>query len=108
MRRRVVGACFERLARAEEALIRQGLTLTTEDGARQVYPWPWPVLEAVYQWLNSYLAHFRKAACYRLVERLRRRFPWLEEYFRWNGERVDYSFAPPRQALRIAQQKAQL
>ncbi|TEU10313.1 MAG: reverse transcriptase [Anaerolineales bacterium] len=47
VRRRVVGACFERLARAENALIQQGLTV--DDGARQVYPWPWPVLEAVYE-----------------------------------------------------------
>jgi RNA-directed DNA polymerase len=107
VRRRVVGACFERLARAEEALVQRGLTLATEDGARRVYPWHWPVLEAVYQWVNSYLAHFRKASCYRLVERLWRRFPWLEEYFLWDGERVAYSFPPPRPALKIAQQKAQ-
>jgi len=106
VRRRVVGACFERLARAEKALIQQGLTM--DDEARWVYPWPWPVVEAVYQWLSSYLGHFRKASSYRLVERLRRRFPWLEEYFRWDGERVAYSFPPPRPALRIAQQKAQL
>jgi len=106
VRRRVVGACFERLARAEEALIRSGLTM--EDGARPVYPWPWPVLEAVYQWLNSYLGHFRQAASHRLVERLRRRFPWLEEYYRWNGERVVYAFNLPRPALRIAQQRTQL
>lgn len=106
VRRRVVGACFERLARAEKALIEQGLT--TDDGARPVYPWPWPVVEAVYQWLNSYLGHFRKAASYHLVEQLWRRFPWLEEYFLRNGERVTYAFSRPRPALRIAQQKAQL
>jgi len=47
VRRRVVGACYERLARAEEALIQQGLTMDAE--GRPVYPWPWPVLEAVYQ-----------------------------------------------------------
>ena len=106
VRRRVVGACFERLARAENALIQQGLTM--DDEARWVYPWPWPVVEAVYHWLNSYLGHFRKAANYRLVERLRRRFPWLEEYYLWDGERVAYSFSPPRPALRISQQKARL
>jgi hypothetical protein len=105
-RRRVVGACFERLARAENALIQQGLTM--DDEGRRVYPWPWPVVEAVYQWLNSYLAHFRKAASYRLVQRLWRRFPWLEEYFLWDGERVAYAFSRPRPALRIARQKAQL
>ena len=106
VRKRVIGACYERLARAENALIQQGLAM--DDEGRRVYPWPWPVVEAVYQWLSSYLGHFRKAACYRLVERLRRRFPWLEEYYLWDGERVAYSFPPPRPALRIAQQKAQL
>ena len=106
VRKRVVGACFERLARAEKALIQQGLRMDAE--ARPVYPWPWSVLEAVYQWLNSYLGHFRQAASYHLVEQLWRRFPWLEEYFRWDGERVAYAFPPPRPALRIAQQKAQL
>ena len=46
VRRRVIGACYERLVRAEKALIQQGLVM--DDTARQVYPWPWPVLEAVY------------------------------------------------------------
>lgn len=78
-----------------------------DDKGRRVYPWHWPTLEAVYQWLNSYLGHFRKAASYRLVERLRQRFPWLGEYFRWDGGRIAYAFSPPRPALRIAQQKAQ-
>jgi len=105
VRRRVVGACFERLARAEKALVQRGLRM--EDGARTVYPWPWPVVEKVYQWLNSYLGHFRKASCYRLVERLWQRFPWLEEYYRRDGERVVYSFSPPRPALRITQQRFQ-
>jgi len=106
VRKRVIGACYERLARAESALIQQGLIMDNE--ARRVYPWLWTVVEAVYQWLNSYLGHFRKASSYRLVERLWRRFPWLEEYFLWDGERVAYSFAPPRPALRIAQQRTQL
>lgn len=105
VRRRVVGACYERLARAENALIQQGLTM--DDGARQVYPWHWPTLEAVYQWLNSYLAHFRKASSHRLVKRLRQRFPWLEEYYRWDGMRIAYAFSPPRPALRISEQRGQ-
>jgi len=71
-------------------------------------PGPGPVVEAVYQWLNSYLGHFRRAASYRLVERLRKRFPWLEEYFLWDGERVVYAFSRPRPALRMAQQRTQL
>lgn len=88
-----------------KALIQRGLRMADE--GRTVYPWPWPVVEKVYQWLNSYLAHFHKASCYRLVERIWRRFPWLEEYYRRDGERVVYSFSPPRPALGIAQQRAQ-
>jgi hypothetical protein len=84
-----------------------------EGDARQVYPWHWPTVEAVYQWLNSYLGHFRKASSYRLVERLWQRFPWLEEYFvcsglfQSDGERVAYAFSSPRSAFRISQQRGQ-
>jgi len=106
VRKRVVGACYERLARAEKALTQHGLTMDAE--GRPVYPWPWPVVEAVYQWLNSYLGHFRRAASYRLVERLWQRFPWLDEYYWWDGERIGYTFTPPRPALRMAEQKFQL
>lgn len=105
VRRRVVGACFERLARAENALIHQGLGVA--GGARWVYPWPWSVVRTVYQWLNSYMGHLRGASSYRLVERLRQRFPWLEEYCRWDGERVVYSFSPPRPARGIWEQREQ-
>ena len=103
VRRRVVSACYERLARAEKALIQQGLTLDE----RPVYPWHWPTLVAVYRWLNAYLAHVRHAASQRLVARLWQRFPWLDEYYRRDGERVAFTFSPPRPALRLDQQKAQ-
>lgn len=106
VRRRVVGACYERLARAEVALVRQGLKI--DAGRRPVYPWPWSVLDEVYRSLNSYLGHFRHAASYRLIEQLWARFPWLAEYYRWDGERIAYAFRPPRPALRIDQRKAQL
>jgi hypothetical protein len=105
VRRRVVGACFERLAQAENALIRQGLVIGQE--TRPVYPWPWPTLEVVYQQLNSYLGHFRKASSYRLVEQLWQRFPWLDEYFRRDGQKISYTFAPPRPAFRLTEQKRQ-
>ncbi len=103
VRRRVVNACYARLARAEAVLIQHGLIL----GKRPVYPWHWPTLVAVYRWLNAYLAHFRRAASHRLVAQLWRRFPWLDEYFRRDGERVVYTVPPPRPALRLDQQKAQ-
>lgn len=103
VRRRVVGACHERLAQAEAVLSQQGLSL----GERPVYPWHWPTLVAVYRWLNAYLAHFRHAASHRLVERLWQRFPWLDEYYRRVGARVIYTFPPPRPAQRLDEQKAQ-
>ncbi|MCP5010474.1 MAG: hypothetical protein GY942_10880 [Aestuariibacter sp.] len=106
VRNRVVGACFERLMKAEKRLIQQGLVVDKE--ARSVYPWPWPTLQLVYQQFNSYLGHFRKANSYRLVERLWQRFPWLTEYFWRDGWRVVYTFTPPRPALRLAEQRLQL
>jgi len=75
--------------------------------SRPVYPWHWPTLKAVYQWLNSYLGHFCRASSYRLVERLWQRFPWLSEYFRRDGWRVIYTFTPPRPAFRLAEQRFQ-
>ncbi len=106
VRRRVVGACFERLTRAENILIQQGLVMEGQ-AQRPVYPWHWPTLEAVYQWLNSYLGHFRRASSYQLIEWLWQRFPWLAEYFQRDGWRVIYTFTPPRPALRIAEQRFQ-
>ncbi len=104
VRRRVVGACYERLARAERELVQRGLRLG--GATRPIYPWPWPLLAQVYQWLNSYLGHFRPAASHRLVAQLWHRFPWLREYFRRDGLRVAYTFTPPPAALRLAQQRA--
>ncbi len=106
VRNRVVGACFERLMKAENVLIQQGLVIGQE--TRSVYPWPWPTLQLVYQQLNSYLGHFRKASSHRLVEQLWQRFPWLAEYFRRDDWRVIYTFTPPRPALRLAEQRFQL
>lgn len=103
VRRRVVSACYERLARAEATLSQHGLRL----GEQSVYPWHWPTLVTIYHWLNAYLAHFRHAASHRLVARLWQRFPWLDEYFRREGARVIYTLPPPRPAERLDQQKAQ-
>ena len=38
--------------------------------------------------MNSYLAHFEKASCYRLIRKIRERFFWLEEYFQWQKGKV--------------------
>lgn len=87
VRRRVVGACCERLSRAEEILHQKGLRL----GECPSYPWHWSTLATVFSWLNSYLGHFRHASSHRLVERIWERFPWLAEYFRYDGQRVTNS-----------------
>jgi len=71
---------------------------------RAVFPWPWPLLEHVRQWLGSCLAHFERASSHRLIEGLRSRFSWLDEYFVWKGTGVDFRCPVPRLALRFARQ----
>ena len=105
VRRRVVRACYARLARAEKALAQQGLRMGEE--SRPVYPWPWPVLDEVYRVLNAYLGHFRHAHSRRLIQQLWARFPWLAEYYRWDGARLTWAFRRHRPALRLDQQQAQ-
>lgn len=106
VRRRVVGACHARLVRAEAALAQAGLR--TGEGVRPVYPWHWPTVTKVYQWLNAYVAHFARASGHRQMERLWRRFPWLAEYLSWDGEHIAFTFPLPPPAQRLHQQKAQL
>ncbi len=81
VRRRVIGNLHERLHHAEQTLYRNGM-ISYENG-RTVYPYLWPLLTQIYQWLNAYLNHFGKASTYQLINALRQRFNWLEEYFYW-------------------------
>jgi len=102
VRRRVVGALRERLQRAERELVRLGMV--RPEAGRAVFPWPWPLLEQVRQWLGSYLAHFERASSHRLLAGLRRRFSWLDEYFVWDETSVAFRCPVPHLALRFAQQ----
>lgn len=81
VRRRVIGHLRERLQYAEQVLYRHGMNM--DNNKYPVYPYPWPLLIQIRQWLNAYLNHFNKAASYRLVGALRQRFTWLNEYFYW-------------------------
>ena len=56
------------------------------------------------QWLGSYLAHFERASSHRLIEGLRSRFDWLDEYFVWKETSVEFRCSVPRLALRFTQQ----
>jgi len=103
VRRRVVGALRERLEQAEHALC--GLGMAEHDNGRVAFPWAWGLLGKICQWLNSYLGHFGKASSYRLIRRLRGRFVWLDEYFRWQEGKVIFRCPVPRHALRLSQQK---
>jgi len=47
------------------------------------------------------------ATGYKLLERLRQRFPWLEEYYLWQEKRVVYTFPPLRSSRWISEQKGQ-
>jgi hypothetical protein len=42
---------------------------------RAVFPWPWPLLEELRQWLISYLSHLGKASSHRLLQGLQQRYP---------------------------------
>jgi RNA-directed DNA polymerase len=104
VRRRVVGALRARLNQAEETLRRQGMA--HHGDGRAVFPWPWPLLEQLRQWLSSYLGHLGKASSHRLLQGLQQRYPWLDEYVHWQGSKVVYRCPVPRHALRLAQQTA--
>lgn len=73
---------------------------------RAVFPWPWPVLFEVRQWLNSYLGYLRNASTHRLVARLKERHAWLAEYFDWHDWKVEFRCPVPRFALRFKDQVA--
>lgn len=103
VRRRVVGALRERLQEAEQTLRRLGMA-EYADG-HTVFPWHWPLLEKVRQWLSSYLGHFGKASCHRLIQEIRDRFAWLNEYVLWQGGKIFFRCPIPRYTLRYAQQK---
>ena len=102
VRKRVVGACFERLTSGERRLIELGLCV--EDG---ICPCDCEAVKAVYNSLNSYLAHFSKSSSYRLVERIRRNFPWLEEYYLWEQKRIKYRIEPLPPVRTIYEQRAE-
>ena len=104
VRRRVVGALQARLNQAEETL--RGLGMADDADGRAVFPWPWPLLEELRQWLSSYFGHLGKASSHRLLQGLRQRYPWLDEYVQWEGSKVVSRCPVPRHALRLAQQHA--
>jgi len=70
-----------------------------------VFPWPQALIGEVLQWLNSYLGHIKKASSHRLMESLRRRFRWLDEYFVRERNKVALRCPIPRFTLRFSQQK---
>lgn len=104
VRRRVIGNFYERLEKAEAALIGQGMG--TRDSGRVVFPWDWPLIKKVQSWLLSYQAHFRYAASQRLWDATLHRFQWwLQEYFSWNGRKPSPRYLAPRNARSFAFQK---
>lgn len=94
VRRRVIGGLYERLRKAEQQLIHMGMFQAKE--GRSVFPWPWPLLQKVYQWLESYQGHLRHAANYRLWNEVLHRFDWLNEYFRWNKNHPRFNYPKAR------------
>ena len=103
VRRRVVGALRDRLKRAEQSLAGVGMALDAH--GRSLFPWHRRAVDETLQWLNSYLAHMKRASSHRLVKTLRDRFWWLEEYFVWDGSKVSLRYPIPRFTLRSWQQR---
>ena len=102
VRRRVVGALRDRLDRAEHELRRRGMT--DDPNSRRVFPWHWPLIEQIRQWLASYLGHLRHASAHGLIQRLRTRFDWLDEYLVWEQGKIVLRCPIPRHAIRYRQQ----
>ena len=103
VRRRVVGALRDRLKRAEQSLAGVGMALDAH--GRSLFPWHRRAVDETLQWLNSYLAHMKRASSHRLVKTLRDRFWWLEAYFVWDGSKVSLRYPIPRFTLRSWQQR---
>jgi hypothetical protein len=102
-RRRVVGALRERLQTAEARLSAAGMRVS--DGGHSVFVWERALVEPIGHWLHSYLGHFGRASCRRLIGAMRRRFGWLDEYFRWEQTQPNEQAAAPRVALTFAAQR---
>ncbi len=103
VRRRVVGGLYERLSGAEERLCREGMGKRSYE--RLLFPWPWPLIIKVRQWLVSYQGHLRHASSQRLWEAMLKRFDWLHEYFVFYKKRVLYRYPPPRYIRSFVQQR---
>ena len=103
VRRRVVGGLYERLNKVEHTLLCQGMG--RRDSGRMVFPWIWPLIVQMKQWLASYQGHLRHASSQRLWDDLIFRFQWLHEYFVWNNRKPDFRYPPPRYVRFFSQQK---
>ena len=103
VRNRIVGALRDRLAQAEQTLIRLGMGASA--AGRLIFPWPWPLLQQVYQWLASYRGHMKHANSHRLWGDILVQHSWLREYFIWQGNRPAFRYTPPRLAGNIYQQR---
>ncbi len=80
--------------------------MSDPDMGSAVYPWPWPLIEEVRQYLCSYLGHFSKACSYRLLQDIKKRFIWLNEYFLWqDANKIVFRCPIPRAAFLFWQQK---
>lgn len=71
----------------------------------KVFIWPEPLIKDLRQWLNSYLGHMQRASCRLLMQAIRARFGWLDEYFRWESGKPDLRYPTPRLARWFSQQQ---
>ena len=103
VRRRVIGSLHERLARAEQTLIHRGMGAYGVE--RLIFPWPWPLLQQIRQWLASYQGHLRHANSYHLWGSILDRYNWLQEYFLWKRGLLTFRYPSPRFTRTVYQQR---
>jgi hypothetical protein len=88
-RRRVVNNLKGKLYAYEKALIT-----TSEEQIRITYDYP--LLESLFQTLNSYLGHFKHAKTNRLVEHMFLKFICLREFFKIIKGKLKRTYKPKR------------
>lgn len=102
-RKRVVVALNERLIHSQRIMRSVGM-VQFGDG-RKVFPWNWPHLQQIRQWLTSYHGHIKRSSGHRLWCDIMQRFWWIDEYFVWRNGVPYFRYPPPRYYSNFYQQK---
>ena len=103
VRRRVIVTLRQRLIATENALRSLGMAAYAD--GHKVFIWSEPLIKDLRQWLSSYLGHIQRASCRRLIQAIRARFGWLDEYFCWESGKPELRYPTPSPTLRFSHQQ---